>query len=232
MKPFPFLLTAVGAAFALAGAARAQQQQLKLEPCGSLENAYGPYDYRTEMKYLDIVEKHHFTPLVENLIKPMFQYLAADFDYTLRASPNHHRALISMARNSLRLKDTKPQGATWSVDCYFDRAMRFRPDDMVVRMIFADYLVKAGRTKEAVPQLDYVATTASDNPFTHFNLGLIYLEAKEYEKAVARAQEAQRLGFPRTELKDKLVAAGKWKDARTDAPAATAAAPAASTAAN
>ena len=31
------------------------------------------------------------------------------------------------------------------LDCYFQRAIRFRPDDVVVRMLFASYLLKDGR---------------------------------------------------------------------------------------
>ena len=67
--------------------------------CGSLENAYGPYDYRTDRgNRLYLVESAHFTPVVESLISGLSGPLGAELDYTLRAFPNHHRALISDAR--------------------------------------------------------------------------------------------------------------------------------------
>ena len=100
----------------------------------------------------------------------------------------------------------------WSVDCYFDRAMRFAKDDMIVRMIYADYLGRANREAEALAQLDYVARTAGDNPFTHFNLGLIYLEIRQYDKSLAQAHIAMQLGLKRTELRDALKKAGKWSE--------------------
>lgn len=214
------LLASSACAMALLGSA-AHAQQAAVEPCGSLQNAYGPYDYRTDKKMLAIVEQFHFTPAVENLIKPMFQYFAADFDYTLRASPNHHRALITMAKNSLRLHDEKPPGAGQTTECYFVRAIRFAPDDIMVRMIYSDYLIKLNRIDEAIKQLDFGVTLAGDNPFSHYNLGLLYFEAKQMDKALARAHESERLGFPRQELKAKLVAAGKWQpDASVTAGAA------------
>jgi len=191
----------------------AQQRVQQQHPCGSLQNAYGPFDYRIYEDQVEIqrVDEHHFTPLVEALIKPMFQYFAGDFDYTLRASPNHHRALVSMSRYSLRVKNVQPPGAGRTVECYFDRAMRFAPDDMVVRMLHADYLLKlGGRTDEAVRRLDHVAGIAAENAFTHYNVGLLYFEAKAYDKALKHAHNAMGLGLTLPGLKTKLESAGRW----------------------
>jgi len=186
--------------------------QIAAVNCGSLQNAYGPFDYRIYKDRHEIlqVDAYHFTPLVEALIKPMFQHFAADFDYTLRASPNHHRALITMARWSERVKNPMPPGARYSVDCYFDRAIRFAKDDLIVRMIYAGFLGRAGRKTDAMQQLDYVSASAADNPFTHFNVGLAYFDLQEYDKALKEAHAAANLGLQRTELRDRLMAAGKW----------------------
>jgi hypothetical protein len=200
-------------------------------PCGSLVNPHGPYDYRVykDRPELQIVDKYHFTPLVENLIKPMFQHFAADIDYALRASPNHHRALVTLTRLSLKLKNPRPPGAGRDIECYFERGIRYAPDDMVVRMLYVDYLIKlGGRHKDLMQQLDYVSEHAGDNPFTHYNLGLLFFDAKEYAKSLRHAQVAWGLGFKHTVLKDKLVAAGKW--AERSPPGAAPALPAASAA--
>ena len=60
-----------------------------------LHNAFGPFDYRTATKdKLKLVESYHFTPKVESLIGGQSGTLGADIDYTLRAFPNHPRALL------------------------------------------------------------------------------------------------------------------------------------------
>ena len=56
-----------------------------------------------------------------------------------------------MGRLAVRTKSDKFADTNWSVDCYFDRAMRFAKDDMIVRMIYADYLGRANREAEAWP---------------------------------------------------------------------------------
>ena len=206
-------------------AAGALAQDAAPHPCGALKNAYGPFDYRTRRDMLGVVEAVHFLPDVERLNRPTRMNFG-DLDYTLRASPNHHRALISLARYG-ETRGSMPDNAR-SVDCYFDRAIRFAPDDPVVRMIYASLLVRTAREADALKQIDYVAQGANDNPFTHYNLGLLYLEIKRYDKALAQAHAALQLGLPRTELRDALKKAGKWAEPRAVAPgeAASAASPA------
>ena len=210
----------------LAGGALAQDMP-STNPCGALQNAYGPYDYRTHRHMLKVVEEFHFSSTVERLDRPTTGNFG-DLDYTLRASPNHHRALISLARYGDRGNAAKMPPFMRSIDCYFDRAMRFAKDDPVVRMIYAGHLARTNRGTEALAHLDYVAQGAGDSPFTHYNLGLLYLELKRYDKALTQAHVAMQLGLPRTELRDALKKAGKWTDPQAAAPAeaASAASPA------
>lgn len=181
--------------------------------CGALGNAYGPFDYRSDRgQKLDIVERHHFTSRVENLIIGESGTVAQELNYTLRAFPNHHRALLAAVRLGKRTKSPQPPGFEYSVDCFFDRAIRFRTDDTIVRMLFANYLFDNGRSAEADAQLERVDLLAADNPHTHYNVGVIYLERKNFDKALTQAKKAYALGFPRTELRDQLKALGKWND--------------------
>ncbi|MEO6322302.1 MAG: ABC transporter permease [Polaromonas sp.] len=191
--------------------------------CGSLQNGVGPYDYRTDQQQLEIVYRHHFTPIVESIIRGATNETAGpDIDYTLRAAPNHARALLAMMRLGEKEKIQQPRGSRYTVECWFDRAIRFRPDDNVVRMIYATFLAKNGRAPLAVEQLDRVAATAGDNAFTHYNAGLVYFDIKVYDKAVAQAHKAMALGLPRTELADQLKTAGKWVEPVAEMPAANA----------
>lgn len=179
--------------------------------CGPLTNGYGPYDYRTDRDKLPIVTGAHFTPEVEMLIRGNTSSTpGGDLDYTLRAIPNHHRALISMMRFGEKEKTPKPSGMRYTVECWFDRAIRFRPDDSIVRMIYSTYLNKNGRVPEASTQLEIATTYAKDSAFTHYNIGLHYFDLKNYDKALVQAHKAMELGFTQTALREKLESAGKW----------------------
>lgn len=204
------LLLAAVAALTAAGTAHAQDAP---SICGDLHNGYGPFDYRTDRDKLPIVNDSHFTPQVENLIRGVSGPIGAELDYVLRAFPNHHRALVAMRRLAERQKTEKPQGARYTVECYFDRAMRFARDDAVVRMLFAQYLGKAGKTEQALRVLDATDAMAGESGFTHYNLGLVYMEFGQHDRALAQAHRAQALGFERPALRQQLERAGKWQDA-------------------
>jgi tetratricopeptide (TPR) repeat protein len=193
------------------------------QACGAIENSFGPFDYRSERgNNLRLVEGAHFTAAVESLIRGTTSVSpAGDLDYTLRAFPNHHRALLSVVKYGERNKSPQPRDLRYSVECYFDRALRFRPDDVIVRMIFATYLANNQRTPEAMQQLAQATNLAKDNPFTHYNIGLIYLDMKVYDKALEQAHVAYGMGFTQPALKDGLVAAGKWVDAPAAQPSAS-----------
>ena len=197
------------AACVCAGSSFAQAEP---NPCGNLANGYGPYDYRKDKDKLPIVENHHFVPHVEALIRGVSGPIGGELDYTLRAFPNHHRALVAVTRYGDRLKTPKPPGANYTVECYFDRAMRFAADDNVVRILFAQYLGKQGRTDEAVSQLETAAAKAPDAGFTQYNIGLVYFEMGKHERALAQAHRAMTLGFARPELQAILEKIGKWQE--------------------
>ena len=181
--------------------------------CGGLANHYGPFDYRTERNgKLQIVEHYHFAPEVEALIKGESSYIGDDLDYVLMTSPNHHRALLAMVRYAERNKTTQAPNMKYTVDCYFDRAIRFQPDDTVVREMYAEYLVKQSRADDARKQLEAADHYAADNAISHYNIGLIYFGLKDYDKALAQAQTSARLGYERPELRQMLQGVGKWKE--------------------
>lgn len=172
------------------------------------------------------MEDYHFLPRVESLISGMSGSLGADIDYTLRAFPNHHRALISMMNLGAKLKNPMPPGAQFSVECYFKRALQFRPDDTIARMIYAKFLATDGRKPEAIRQLEFVVQAAKENGFSQYNAGLIYFEMGEFDKALLQAHRALSLGFERPGgLKQQLQKAGKWVDAPPAGPEGTASNP-------
>lgn len=200
-------------------------QDAALNPCGSLRNNYGPFDYRTDRQQLPVVENYHFTPEMEALSPNTKGELGAQFDYTLHAFPNHHRALVAMVRLAERQKTDKPRKAKYPVECYFERGIRFRPDDVIVRMLFVDYLIKHRMHERALGQLAAAAPLAGDSALTHFNLGLLYFSLEKHDHAREHAQRALALGYTRTDLVDKLTARGAWHERPAASPAAPASAP-------
>lgn len=130
-----------------------------------------------------------------------------------------------MMRYGERTKSPQPPNVRYPVECYFLRAIRFQPDDTTVRMLYATFLQKQGREKEANAQLQQASVDAKDDAFTHYNIGLVYLDGKNYDEALRQAHRAYALGFPRMELKTRLQAAGHWRE-----PQASPAAPASSVA--
>lgn len=179
--------------------------------CGSLVNAYGPFDYRTaKLSDIQMTETFHFTQDVESLKAGSTGSVGSDLNYTLRVFPNHYRALAALMNLQFKTKTDKPPGAKWSVPCYFDRAMRFQPDDPTVRTLYGVYLMRLHKPVEAVEQFETAIRLGDDSGNLHYNLGLAYFELRDYDKSVAHARRAYELGFTLPGLKEKLSKAGKW----------------------
>lgn len=193
--------------------------QVASSSCGQLRNHYGPFDYRTTSEAgRKLVEDYHFTPQVEALIKGQSGYkIGPDLDYTLRVFPNHLKAILAMVRYGKKENSPQPSDVAHPVECYFERALRFQPDDNNVRMFYAIFLSDNGRNPAALAELNRASTAASGDAFTQYNVGLVYFDMKEYDKALAQAHKAMALGFPRSALKDQLVQAGKWVEPVTPA---------------
>jgi len=180
--------------------------------CGSLENAYGPFDYRTAKHQLRIVEKFHFTQDVEALRQGSTGPVGGDLDYTLRASPNHHRALNAMMNLAFKVRNDKPRGAQYTIECYFDRAMRFAPDDGEVLVLYGVYLARANHKQDAVQAFERALKFEQQNPNVHYNLGLVYFDLKDYDNARKQAHLAYKLGSQLPGLRDKLKQANQWRE--------------------
>ncbi|TFH07830.1 MAG: tetratricopeptide repeat protein [Nitrosomonadales bacterium] len=193
------------------------------EFCGELRprGQYGPFDYSNashRKEKLPIVERAHFSQGTRNLIEGgrtvseyAYDWVGGDIDYTLRAFPNHYPALEAMAKIGLREKNVKVLHAQYNVECYFERAIRFKPSDGMVRMIYANYLLKlVGRRADAMEQYQIAAQILPENASINYNLGLLYLKEKNYEEATEHAKKAYELGFPLDGLRNNLMKIGKW----------------------
>ncbi|MBK8750328.1 MAG: tetratricopeptide repeat protein [Candidatus Competibacteraceae bacterium] len=208
----PFLFTPMVSAFAA-------------PPCGNISNAYGPFDYTDpehHEKKLPVVEHFHFTPEVESLIRGKSGHIWGDLDYTLRAFPNHHRALYAFVRYELRErkksqqenKPYKPQmaegGYPMTAECYFDRAIRWRPNDPTVRLLHGLFLHLSGNLEQALAEYEISERMQPNSADLQYNLGLLYFDKKQYVLAKEHAKKAYQLGYPLPGLRKKLTGVGQW----------------------
>lgn len=183
--------------------------------CGDLRNGYGPFDYRKAPSLpheIDMVERNHFTTEVEQNIRGKTGWVGSDVDYTLRAWPNHHRALATMVRQGLIEKTPQVRGAQWPVDCYFLRAFQFTPDDGMVHAIYATHLLAHGKSEQANTELLRAVALEPENASINYNAGLASMKAKKYDQALMYAKKAYGMKFPLQGLKNQLKAVGKWDD--------------------
>jgi hypothetical protein len=184
--------------------------------CGSLQSSYGPFDYRTASSdKKQLVEGVHFTSDVERLVRGNASGAdpLGDITYTLRVFPNHPRALRSLMEYGFRKKNDSPAGSRLPIWCYFDRAVRFQPDDAQVKMLYAIYLSRKGKPREAAIQLEEAQPFVGDSANLHYNMGLVYLDVGDFEKSLYHAHQAYSLGFPLEGLKNRLKRSGKWREA-------------------
>lgn len=184
--------------------------------CGDFnyeKTAIGPLDYRvTPPDEIEFIEVRHFPPHVERLERGEKGTVAGDIAYTLRAFPNHPRALRSAAELTRRNGGVTPKDLGFSIACWFDRAIAYRPDDPQVRIVFAFELLKSKQNVAAREQVIKAEQLANGNPQIHYNVGLLYFDLKDYDKSMANARIAYEQGFNLPGLKDKLKKAGKWKE--------------------
>jgi hypothetical protein len=147
-------------------------------------------DYLIDHDKITLSEARHFTPKVEALVRGDSSLLVgADLNFMLLNYPNHHRALVATMRLGEKEQTKQPAGVLYSVACYFIRALRFRPYDVAATMLYANYWRGTGVSTMRA-QLRESALRAGDDPLSHYNIGLVYLEMKDYDLALEQAHKA------------------------------------------
>lgn len=195
---------------------------------------YGPYDYYNPSEApkdaLYLVEKAHFGPKTMELARRGdWCFYWGDLDYTLRAFPNHPRALMAMAdylqtrqpcvrhlKSSTALKDVAEdiENGEWeerTADFYFKKGIEFRPQYAATHVVYGQYLAKVGRLDEALQQYLTAEKLDPKSADAQYYLGLLYLQKSDLAKARAYAEKAYKLGAKSPELREKLVEAGAWQ---------------------
>lgn len=179
--------------------------------CSGKSAGYGPFDYLLRGQYpkeLTLVESVHFTPEVENLVSGSSGSLANDLDYTIRAWPNHHRALNSVVRLRIRKGSNFPKTGTTPAECYLQRAIRFSPKDPTTQMLYGMLLHRLGNKDKALELYQSANELDPNNVQTMYNMGLLLCDLQRYKEAKEYADIVYARGFPLPGLSRRLERAG------------------------
>jgi tetratricopeptide (TPR) repeat protein len=180
-------------------------------PCDGKPAGFGPFDYLNRgglQQQLRLVEGAHFTSSVEQLRAGNRGSLLGDLDYTLRAWPNHHRALNAMIRyqtgsdNNMRVemgRDNVPP-----VECYLFRAINFSPDDGTTYMLLGVLAHRKDLNERALDAYRKATALSPRNIQAKYNLALLLLDLGDHPEAEALAAEVYEAGYPLQGLRKKL----------------------------
>lgn len=180
------------------------------QPLNNGARGYGPYDASNPANAdkMTIVLNAHFTRDVEQLVKGATSTnLIHDIDYTLRALPNYHRALLAMSKY-FRLNGKAAFSGFYTPECYFKRALHMQPKDGQVYAIYAIHLHLSGKLTEAELHYQTALNLAKNKIEIHYNYGLLLFDKGDYAASKAQAEIAYQSGYPLQGLKRKLKTKG------------------------
>ncbi|MBN9694942.1 MAG: tetratricopeptide repeat protein [Zoogloea sp.] len=200
--------------------------------CGPLENSLGPFDYNdpamraptgeNPMGQIKRVENVHFQPDMQFLNIRRFtpERLRGEFGYTLGAFPNHPLALNAISRlEMLYSKQLPPAPKRVTANCFFDRAIRFRPEDRKVRFVYGVHLHQTGKLNDALKEYQLAESLGEDSANFYYNYGLLLADLKNWELAQKYARKAYANGIALPGLANKLQRNGYRVDTRSEAKA-------------
>lgn len=172
--------------------------------CKGKGQGYGPFDYTRRFylqKNLNIVEKVHFNSDVENLRKGITGSLIDELDYTLRAWPNHHRALYSIIK--YQLKD-KINFNNTPAECYLERAIHYAPNDPIPYLLYGMLFHRLKDYDNALKYYKIAEKISPNNSDILYNIGLAYIDNKDIDNAKVYAKKVYDKNHPLKGLKHKI----------------------------
>jgi len=184
-----------------------------IQPCEPLDvNAqYHDINEAQDQVLRGTVERNHFTKPVATLQHGQTAPLPRDIAFVLRYFPNHYLALNAMGRwqlmNKLDIGDA--ESPVWTADCYFKRAIDYRPGDYKLHLLYAIYLHAAKRKEEAWTEYTASEENGADTAEFYYNRGLLAVDMGKLDQAKEDADKADSMGAPFPGLRDKLARAQK-----------------------
>ncbi len=184
---------------------------IKGAPCTGNGQGYGPFDYTNadhRNNKLKVVEDYHFTREVEQLKGGKSGYIAGDLDYTLRAFPNHHRALYAIYRYATIPSVKKKKPTVSPPECYFQRAIAFKSGDPVVHTLYGRYLLKKKRLDLARTEFVKALKIKPSYTSARYYLGITLFKQGDMAEAQKQANYVYKGGYKGQRLRKMLEEAG------------------------
>lgn len=160
---------------------------------------------------LAAVEKYHLQPGYDKLAKKHYQAAFGDARFILNYFPNHPRALVLLSDICGRW-----QSPECNPDRWIENAVSRNPSVAATHVIYGIYLHRAKRFEAAVTAYKQALDIDPMSVSAHYNLGLSYVELKQFELANQHAQKSYALGAPFPGLREKLKQVGFWKPSAID----------------
>jgi tetratricopeptide (TPR) repeat protein len=151
------------------------------------------------------VEKNHYRPALVRLQKGQYKYALAELDFVLRYIPNHPHALTKTIDVALGL------GRPELAEQRLQHAIEAFPQHGETYVIYGIFLHRRGGVDAAIAQYQKALELDPNLGYAHYNLGLAYVDRKDYERANLHAQKAYQLGVALPALRTKLDAVKAWK---------------------
>jgi tetratricopeptide (TPR) repeat protein len=197
-------------------------EKIDVAACGNLQEVRtGGDSLRTDYRLRDgsdaarravaDLDSHHTNPASQAMSAGEYFKVKADLNFTLQHSPNHHRALQLLVDFDRRTGGDL--GGAAPTECYFYWAQLFAPDDPVVWLAGGYYYQTKHDNEMAKRWYSRALKLDPDYPDAHYNLGLLYVELKDYPSALEHAHAAYAVGYPLPGLRNKLKGTGQWRDA-------------------
>lgn len=162
---------------------------------------------REEAQLLRNAEQYHIGPGIERMNSRNYGGAYEDFVFILRFFPNHPRALALISE----LCDLKWKSPRCEVEDWFQRAIARNPDASPTYLVYGLHLQRLNRLPEAIESYKKAISLDPGSVNAHYNLGLAYFAAKQYDLANREAQLSYALGVSLPGLRDMLTRAGQWK---------------------
>jgi len=187
------------------------------DACSGGGQGYGPFDYLERGRFkneLQLVEMAHFTSGIENLSNGNEGgSIEGNLNYTLRAWPNHPRALLSVIRLQLNINKKLSKGPLETPpECYLQRAIYFSPDDTSSYSLYGYYLKQLGRLEDAAKYYEKAVKLSPKDAKIAYSFSLLLIDLKRYEEAVKYAKIAYSNPRAPQKLKQLLKSQGVWAD--------------------
>jgi tetratricopeptide (TPR) repeat protein len=171
---------------------------------GYYNEAHDYYQGQVEGKVK--VTELHLPPCQRYLSERDYFHAFSDCLFILKIFPNHPYVLSLMAQICERWNSPKCQ-----FDDFFEKAVSINPGASATYLVGGIHLHRTHQYAQAIQSFKQALEINPNSQNAHYDLGLTYLETKQFELANQHAQRAYGLGAPLPGLRKRLEQAGYWK---------------------